>query len=72
MKIHDDSIEIWSDYTEFQKLATRPSVNDPVAVSKISRIQGHLVLYPTRFLNQENLQVSLLALEYYIPVDIYM
>jgi phospholipase D1/2 len=71
--IPDDTIANFSDFNEFQRQAASLDLSETSCrMLRISQIQGHLVLYPIRFLHQENLQASLLALEYYIPMDIFM
>ena len=51
--IPDDAVESWADYSSFKRSKKEYSVKE--MEQKLSSVRGHLVLYPVRFLQRENL-----------------
>jgi len=58
--VPDDSIGNWEEYREFKRAATMPT---DAALSHLSKLQGHVVCFPRRFLHKVSLDTASLAPE---------
>ena len=83
--IPDDTVLSWSEYESFTSHSTKFSStsiynaqtsntdNDTtVDYARLSEVQGTIVQFPTKFLEKEDLAVSMLSPEYLLPVEVYL
>ena len=85
--IPDDTVLSWSDYETFTSHSTKFSSTtgsyntlprdaaDGDATrdyGRLNEVQGRIVQFPTRFLEKEDLAVSMLSPEYLLPVEVYL
>ncbi|KAI9173093.1 Phospholipase D1 [Blastocladiella emersonii ATCC 22665] len=69
--VPDDTVETWTEYSKFTTAVPLHDMPHADTKAALGGVQGHLVEFPTKFLQQENLGASLLSAENFVPPEIF-